>query len=59
MIALAGTYDPNEIQTVADQLPALPFVGDLVNFLVARLAHLSGIANLRLQTRQQDLDYGR
>lgn len=58
MIALAGTYSPEDFQIVVEQLPALPFVDDLVNFLVARLAHLSGIASLRLQPRQRDLDYG-
>ena len=58
MLDLAGTYRKDDIESAAERVPALPCVAELVDFLVARLTHLSGIARQRLRTRQQDLDYG-
>ncbi len=57
IIGLTETYRREDAQAASAQIP-LPHVGELVDFLVARLAHLTGLMRQRLRTRQQDLDYG-
>jgi len=58
LIGFAGTYRSEDARAAGAQIP-LPQAAELVDFLTARLTHLTNLARHHLRTRQQDLDYGR
>ncbi len=57
MMERAATYGSGDVYEVGQTIP-VPHIDELMDFLVQRLPHLTGLARKRLRTRQQDLDYG-
>lgn len=55
LIGLASSYRSEDVTMAGQQIPLAP-VGELADFLTARLEHLTGLAQQRLHARQRDLD---